>query len=94
MPSRGMSTRPSNPNWTGKPAVSRFEAHSITPLDPEPWLYPDGCREDAPRHVGDESGEEHAAVLFSPRRNTCHNPEHYGLPKDTEVLVADEEWAA
>lgn len=35
-------------------------------LDPEPWIYLDGCREDWPRHLGDES-PGHASVIFAPR---------------------------
>lgn len=35
-------------------------------LDPEPWIYLDGCREDQPRHLGDES-YGHRSVTFDPR---------------------------
>lgn len=29
-----------------------------------PWLYNDGCREDQPRHFGDDPG--HLTVIYSP----------------------------
>lgn len=47
-------------------------------LDPEPWIYLDGCREDQPRHLGDES-YGHRSVTFDPRKGYEQDRAKYPL---------------
>lgn len=42
--------------------------------DPEPWAYPDGCREDEPIHAGDSRDHEVALYLARPEFAVLDNP--------------------